>query len=92
MLHIATEETSHQTTKKWIIFWGLLTWARSTRSPPARSDLSGVARTRRLSLLWLVAATITLSTVGHNELGMELRMGPMALYASIEDYPTILVR
>lgn len=92
MLRIVSNETKLQSSKKWIFCWGLLTLALSTQTPPEDSDISGSARTIRLSLLWLVAVTGTLSTVQHRELGIELRVGPMAMYLALEDYPMMLVR
>ena len=91
MLNIVIRETPQQTTKKWIICWGLLTLTTSLRTPPERSDLSGVARTGRLSLLWLVAVTVSASTVQHDELGAELRIGPFGTYLALEAHRTLWV-
>ena len=81
-----------RTTLKWIVFWGFLTLTTSRRMPPARSDLSGEAFTARLSALWLVAATASFSTVQHDEVGIELRIGPLATYHTLEIHRELIVR
>lgn len=89
---IVSRVGKHHDIWKLIIFAGLVTVTSSVQESGDNSGVSGTVRTVRLSLLWLFGATLTISTVQHRELGLELRIGPIGVYLSLEDYPGWMVR
>lgn len=86
------KEASSRDVWKLIIFEGLLTVTSSRGRPGESSGLSGMAQTVRLSAIWLIGITATISTVQHEEAGVELRIGPLATYMSLETYRQWIVR
>ena len=92
MLRIVGSDGHHHVTRKLIILFGILTVGISMREPAPNSDLSGQVLTLRFTLLWLVGASCTVSTVEHSELGVAVRLGPFGTYLALELHEKILVR